>query len=572
MKSRFYDPDYNRVLTMQDGIGTTVYSYNSITLIPSLGAGMLASVSGPLPNSLVTYQYDPLSRMVSRAINGVAEVAAYDVLDRPVMVTNALGAFQYSYINATARLASEAYPNGQTNLYTYYNNLGDQRLLQIQHIYPNGSLLSGFGYAYNPVGQITAWTNQWDTLPTRVWLPSYDAADQLTNIVSTGGPSAVTNYSYAYDFAGNRLVAATNGVQTTFSYSALNQLVSSTLLTNNLTYEWDVENRLTAINNGTNRSEFYYDGLGRRTEIIEKVNDNVVSNNYYLWCGTEICEQRDFTGANVIRRFFGQGEQLSTGNYYYTRDHLGSVREALDSNGTAETRYDYDPYGQQAVIQEYQKTAFAYTGDFIHVPSKLYLTLARPLDTANGRWLGRDPLDEFAGLNLYSYVGDEPLSRIDLLGYDWVFTGTSWLVDHLFPDSLVNVVAGGQPYLNAVQGGLEGYDPSDGGLAAIYSWEGLAGNRCSKSYRNGKLIGTGYGLVSGTLEIRGGIKAYKAAKRLPLFTTGGNGMLNWGSISRQADQLANDIKNAKGKFGEHAIEDLSGAVVGEDQKCKCQSQ
>jgi YD repeat-containing protein len=60
-----YDPDYNRVLTMQDGIGTTIYTYNPITTIPALGAGLLASVSGPLPNSAVTYQYDQLSRAVT---------------------------------------------------------------------------------------------------------------------------------------------------------------------------------------------------------------------------------------------------------------------------------------------------------------------------------------------------------------------------------------------------------------------------------------------------------------------------------------------------------------------------
>jgi YD repeat-containing protein len=328
----------------------------------------------------VTYQYDQLSREVNRAINGVAQATTFDILGRSSAVTNALGAFEYNYVDATPRLTSESYPNGQTNLYTYYNTLADERLLQIQHMKPNGSPLSGFGYAYNSVGQITAWTNQWDTLPTRVWIPAYDAADQLTNIASTGGVSGVTNYIYAYDFVGNRLITSTNGIVNNSSYNALNQLVSSTIPTNNVTYEWDAENRLSVINLGTNRSEFYYDGLGRRTQIIEKANGNVVSNNFYLWCGAEICEQRDSTGANVTRRLFRQGETILATNYYYTLDNLGSVREALDANGTTATRYDYDPYGQQTTIQEITKTTFAYTGHFIHAPSKLYLTLKRPYD------------------------------------------------------------------------------------------------------------------------------------------------------------------------------------------------
>jgi RHS repeat-associated protein len=262
-----------------------------------------------------------------------------------------------------------------------------------------------------------------------VWLPSYDAADQLTNIVSTGGPSAVTNYGYAYDSAGNRLVAATNGVQTTFTYNALDQLANSTLPTNNITYEWDGENRLTAINNGTNRSEFYYDGLGKRTEIIERQNGVGVSTNTYLWCGTDICEQRDLTGANVTRRFFPQGEQIASLNYYYTRDHLGSVREAVNLTATLASRYDFGPFGEMEVIQQGQAIDFAYTGHFLHSTSGLYLTHHRPLDSTTARWLNRDPLGEKTGINLYSYVDNNAINAIDPMGLTKIYgnwCGPDW--------------------------------------------------------------------------------------------------------------------------------------------------
>ena len=416
-----YDPDYNRILTMQDGIGATTYAYNPITATPTLGAGKLFSVSGPLPNSTVNYQYDQLGRPIFRGINGVASSTTFDVLGRPSVVTNALGSFQYSYVDATARLASERYSNGQTNLYTYYNNLGDERLQSILHLYPNGSLLSSFGYAYNSVGQITYWTNQLDTTPARYLVASYDAADQLTNAVLTDGVTTFNSYAYAYDPAGNRLQAQINGVTQQYSYNALNQLTASVpAQTNSATYEWDAEKRLTAINQGTNRSEFSYDGVGRRSRIVEKINGVVQSDNYYVWCGTELCELRDTSGANVLRKLFPQGELLlganvST-NYFYTRDHLGSVREAIDVNGLLATRYNYDPYGQKAIVQENLVTTFNFTGDFVHQKSKLYFTWFRELDSTSGRWLSRDPLGEGVNVNVYSYVHNNPYNHIDLYG------------------------------------------------------------------------------------------------------------------------------------------------------------
>ena len=131
---------------------------------------------------------------------------------------------------------------------------------------------------------------------------------------------------------------------------------------------------------------------------------------------------RDASGATVLRRFFSQGESLvganGSTNYFYTRDHLGSVREAVGANGPLATRYNYDPYGQKSVVQENLQTTFCFTGDFVHQKSGLYLTWFRPLDSGTGRWLSRDPFGERASRNLYAYVQNNPSLFTDTYGLD----------------------------------------------------------------------------------------------------------------------------------------------------------
>ncbi len=76
----------------------------------------------------------------------------------------------------------------------------------------------------------------------------------------------------------------------------------------------------------------------------------VSTNNFILGWPGMLAEQRDNTGTNVMKRFFGQGEQVSGTNYYFTRDHLGSVREVTGTSGIILARYDYDPYGRMTPI------------------------------------------------------------------------------------------------------------------------------------------------------------------------------------------------------------------------------
>jgi RHS repeat-associated protein len=231
-------------------------------------------------------------------------------------------------------------------------------------------------------------------------------------------PVVATDYTTNQNSTTNvyQLVVTNNGVSEAVTYDANGNETSAVTATSTNTYQWDAENRLVSIIGPTNQSQFAYDGLGRRTQIIELQNGAYVSTNNFIWDGQTLVEQRDNTGTNVVKRFFGQGEQVSGTNYYFTRDHLGSVREVTGTSGTMLARYDYDPYGRMTVVSGSFNADFGYAGMYYHAPSGLNLTLYRAYNADWGRWINRDPIEENGGLNLYDYVRNSSINYVDPFG------------------------------------------------------------------------------------------------------------------------------------------------------------
>ena len=226
-----YDPAYNRVSTVLDGTGTTTYAYRPVTVPPSLGAGKLASVDGPLTDDTIEYGYDELGRVTGRQIGSSAntQTQAFDSLGRLTTLTNPLGAFTYTYDGNTGRPASLLYPNGQQTTWSYYDNVGDHRLREIHNKRPGGATLSRFEYTYDKAGNILTWLQQQDSDPPKVYELGYDAADQLTAAIlkATAPPGQVLKrYYYAYDPAGNRTAEQIDDAVTGATHNNMNQLVS----------------------------------------------------------------------------------------------------------------------------------------------------------------------------------------------------------------------------------------------------------------------------------------------------------------------------------------------------------
>jgi RHS repeat-associated protein len=142
-----------------------------------------------------------------------------------------------------------------------------------------------------------------------------------------------------------------------------------------------------------------------------------VSTRKTVWSGEQRCEFRDATNS-VTLRIYSQGQHDGTTAYFYTRDHLGSIREIIDSTGTLRGRYDYDPFGIATKVSGDINLDFGYSGHYHHAPSGLNLAHYRAYSPLFGRWINRDPSGEEGGLNLYGYTFNDPVNLVDPLGLD----------------------------------------------------------------------------------------------------------------------------------------------------------
>lgn len=419
-----YDGTDGQIATMTDGVGTTTYSYHPTTT-GTLGAGELASVDGPWANDVITYTYDTLGRSVQRAIDGVAQTVSFDSLGRPSSVTNPLGSFTYAYESATSRLLGTTHSGGMKTEYTYFPSTQDKRLQRIRHLKPDGvTPLSVFDYTYDAASRVLTWMQQEDNAAAtaKTWAFAYDNADQITSATVTQATSTLHTYGWTYDAAANRLTETLNSSSTSSSYNALNELISTTAVLPEMTYEWDAENRLISASKGALRSEFTYDGLGRRVRVVEKTNGTVTSNQTFLWVDLEIGERRDSTGGSVEQRYYAHGfaglSGTVTGTHLYTTDHLGSVHEVVTPSGSIQERIAYDAWGRPSFSNASPLTSFAFTGHFWHGVTGLHLAPFRAYSPQAGRWISRDPIEENDGPNMFAYVRNSPAKHLDPLGLD----------------------------------------------------------------------------------------------------------------------------------------------------------
>ena len=313
---------------------------------------------------------------------------------------------------------------GPTAALTYFGPTGDELLEQITFTTHSGTTtLSQSGYSYNADNNVTSLAV---SSPSAEMISyTYDKANRLLSGLFGTGPTP--QYAYAYDAASNLTSITPNGTQERFSYSTTNAIATGTYNANGspttlggISYIWDGANRVVGTANSANHatSNFTYDGLNRLVRVVDSINGSVTADHSYTWCGAIRCLAHDNTqsGSPVSTQYFAQGVIKSGTSYYYVQDRLRSVTQLVTSTGAVASQSTYDPYGNKIMVSGAVVSDIGYAGYFYHAASGLDFALFRAYDPAHARWVNRDPIGEAGGINLYAYVGGNPMSHTDSRG------------------------------------------------------------------------------------------------------------------------------------------------------------
>jgi len=110
--------------------------------------------------------------------------------------------------------------------------------------------------------------------------------------------------------------------------------------------------------------------------------------------------------------------------YRIISDHLGSPRLVINtSDSTIAQRMDYDVWGSVILDTNPGFQPFGFAGGIYDQHTKLTRFGARDYDAEISRWTTKDPIGLNGGLNVYGYVGGDPVNIIDPLGLEYASFG-----------------------------------------------------------------------------------------------------------------------------------------------------
>ncbi len=467
--TRVYNNRLRSTLTLNSQ--TTVYGFDA--------ARRLYSLLGASGSFGYTYNSGSFSSPLVKTLTlpyGMSITNGYDIGGRLTATTllnsNSVPLDSQKYVfDADSRRIQQTRTDNSTVAYTY-DSIGQLKTASAREAGSTLRLNEQFGYVYDAVGNLSVRTN--NTLTQSF---TANSVNQITNASRSGTMTVAGNTAQAvtsvtvngqnaalYDdktFATTAGLTLTNGANT---FTTVVQFPSNSITKVNVsqlptpvTYQYDAngnltndglrilsyddENQLVNVTiPGQSKSDFAYDGLGRRRIARDYTWNSswiLTGEVHYIYDGKLVIQERD-TNNNVVA-YYDRGLDLSgtledaggiggllartdiKGSVYYHSDALGNVTMLVDRYQTLEARYLYDPYGNivgkwggYADVNRYRFSS----KEFLPL-SGLYYFGGRFYDPNLQRFINRDPLAELGGVNLYAYALNSPMLYIDPFGFIW---------------------------------------------------------------------------------------------------------------------------------------------------------
>lgn len=387
-------------------------------------------------NQSVRYGYDSDFRVNTLAYAGGT---AHYAWDGDGLLT---GAGDFTVSRNRENGLPESVSDGTWNLNRVFNGYGE---VERETVVVNQKTVSDVAFTRDRTGRITEKSETAGGVIRR-YAYAYDGLGRLVEVIRDGEVVE----TYRYDVTGTRVHEdnVLRGISgRVMRYSAEEHLLTA----GDTAYRYDLDGFLLRKTDAAGDTDYYYtrlgelekaafhdgktvaylhDPLGRR--IAKKVNGAVVEK--YLWQGlTRLLAVYDGEDRLLQRFDYADGRMpaamtMDGRTWYLCFDQAGTLRAVADDGGNVVKRIDCDAFGN--IIGDTNPSfwvPFGFAGGLHDRDTGLVRFGFRDYDPDTGRWTAKDPIG-FAGgdVDLYGYVLNDPVNKIDPDGLDWKKHGPAW--------------------------------------------------------------------------------------------------------------------------------------------------